>query len=122
MNAITPNGFNRYYVLTDFGDGEIGHGCDLTDFDGACDAYSEHMDNGLRSTVFRVEASGDNALMSVDVTADANARIKTRCDASRSFEAYPEWLDGGESARQAAIWAAEDAAHIRQERHGGEQV
>lgn len=83
-----------HYVTYALYDGELGHACDPTDFDGACDAYAERRDEGQEACVFRVEPplpQGCKCGICIDVTADAEERIRNRYRQRRGYE-MPVWL------------------------------
>ncbi|MGB0410175.1 MAG: hypothetical protein ACPGFA_01195 [Pikeienuella sp.] len=117
---ITPNLINRYFVMSDYGQGDVNFGCDLTDFDGACNELVERQSLGYESTVFRMDSKHGDAPYCADVTEDAIARIKTWLDGRD--DSYPEWMDDGASAAEFAACAREDAAHVRSERLGWGEV
>ena len=75
-----------HYVTYALYDGALGHACDPTDFDGACDAYAERRDEGQEACVFWVDPPA-----AIDVTADAEERIRNRYRQRRGYE-MPAWL------------------------------
>jgi hypothetical protein len=83
-----------YYVaISDFGQLGLGHACDPTDFDGACDAFAEKMDAGYETQVFRVDPpKGTAAGAMIDVTDDALHRIAVRLR-QRGHDDWPVWLE-----------------------------
>jgi len=80
-----------YYVTFAEYHNRIGHACDPTDFDGACDAYAECRSDGQDACVMRYDPPiGNKSGMMIDVTEDANRRISMRY--RQRYQDAPEWL------------------------------
>lgn len=83
---MTPH----YLVYTDYPDLGLATS-DPSNFDDACDRYAEAREKGYHATVMRIEpGKGKGAGIALDVTDDAEERIRRRLIARR--QDFPAWM------------------------------
>lgn len=80
----------HYLTYTDYPDLGLGVS-DPSSFDDACDRYAEARDAGHHATVMRIDpGNGKGAGIALDVTDDAEERIRRRLLARR--QDFPAWM------------------------------